>query len=709
MVDSAIIFTPGEVSNYYAVRVPHLKRRGAEWRGACPIHKGDRDSFAVDSDTGQWTCHSACCRGGDILDLEEALTGADFKAAKADVFNIIGRQPTPNGNHSRGRIVGEYDYRDENRNLLYQVVRMDPKDFRQRRPDSNGWVWSLKGVRLVLYRLPELLKRPTETVFQCEGEKDVHSLESLGLLATCNPMGAGKWRAEYSEALRGRRVVILPDNDEPGRKHAAAVAADLLRVGCQVRIIELPGLSAKGDVSDWIASGGTVGHLRDLYRGHPALTKDSLVELRARWALAADEAPHQVRVEAGTLTTRRVSDIEMKPVSWLWPGRIARGKVSIIAGNPGLGKSQITASIAAIVTTGGCWPVDGSQCVAGDVVFLSAEDDPADTLRPRLEAAGADLRRVHVMDAVVAGYTGDGTAQLRAFSLERDLTALSAKLGELGDVAAVVIDPITAYLGEVDSHRNAEVRALLAPLSDLAAQHRVAIIGVSHLNKSAGPEALMRVTGSLAFVAAARAAYLVAADPEDKGRRFFLPMKNNIGPDSIGLAFRIEGTTVQSGAGPLQTSRVVWDTEPVTVTADDVMRPQATESSSAFREATDWLGDTLTEPTSAAEVMRLAVEAGISKATLRRASDALGVIKEKTGMKGGWTWTLPPKVLKESEDAQEKNVSTFGNLEHLREPDGMTMPSKMPKPAEDVQQNCLATFGHLGHLGEPGEMEEVEI
>jgi putative DNA primase/helicase len=150
--------------------------------------------------------------------------------------------------------------------------------------------------------------------------------------------------------------------------------------------------------------------------------------------------------------------------------------------------------------------------------------------------------------------------------LQRDLEALSVKLADLGDVAAVVIDPITAYLGEVDSHRNGEVRALLAPLSDLAAQHGTAIIGVSHLNKSAGTEALMRVTGSLAFVAATRAAYLVAQDPENPSRRFFLRMKNNLGPESAGLAFSIDAATVASrafcfGAGntpPLGHSGAQW-------------------------------------------------------------------------------------------------------------------------------------------------------
>jgi hypothetical protein len=246
-----IEFTFAEVAKYYRVRLPRLKQRGPEWRGPCPIHQGTRDSFAVDPKSGRWNCHSTCGRGGDILALEEALVRVDFKTARAEVFRIVGRPETLNGNNgrrgsARGHVTATYDYTDEDGRLLYQAVRMDPKDFRQRQPDGKGgWVWNIGGVRLVLYHLPSLVRRSTETVFICEGEKDVHSLEALGLLATCNPMGAGKWRTEYSEAIRGRAVVLLPDNDPPtdddgkphykGQKHAAWVAADLLRVGCEVR------------------------------------------------------------------------------------------------------------------------------------------------------------------------------------------------------------------------------------------------------------------------------------------------------------------------------------------------------------------------------------------------------------------------------------------------------------------------------------------
>ena len=251
--------------------------------------------------------------------------------------------------------------------------------------------------------------------------------------------------------------------------------------------------------------------------------------------LAAVTTPFEERkVDRGSLITRRLSDIEAKPISWLWPGRIARGKVTLIAGNPGLGKSQIAANIAGIVTTGGKWPVCQTRCAPGNVLIFSAEDDPADTLRPRLEAAGADLGRVHFVDGIELGLKGTGVSHRRVFSMQSDLPYLEAKLAELEGISLVVIDPISAYLGGTDSHKNAEVRALLTPLGELAARYNAAIIAVSHLNKSAGMQALMRVSGSGAFVAAVRGAYLVAEDPKDKGGRLFCPLRTTLDPTARG-------------------------------------------------------------------------------------------------------------------------------------------------------------------------------
>ena len=166
--------------------------------------------------------------------------------------------PVPS--NERRRLVATYRYADAAGVLLYEVVRFEPKDFRQRRPDGRGgWIWNLGDVARVLYRLPELVASVADgrPVFVVEGEKDADNLAALGVVATTCAMGAGKWRPEYNDALRDRHVFIVPDNDEPGRAHAEQVAEALADVAASVKIVELPGLPPKGDVSDWLAAGGT--------------------------------------------------------------------------------------------------------------------------------------------------------------------------------------------------------------------------------------------------------------------------------------------------------------------------------------------------------------------------------------------------------------------------------------------------------------------
>jgi hypothetical protein len=638
------------------------------------------------------------------------------------------------GSTGRWRETARYRYEDRDGSLLFEVIRYmksdETKSFMQVRPsgteaagttdpqrpcgvEADGTVVGLKAGKYlrdpkaeringkptwkfaddqekdygaaeyhfrecprVPYRFPKVLN--ARTVFLPEGEKDVHTLESWGLVASCNPGGSDSSHlyAGWTEHFRGKHLIILPDNDEPGRKHAAAKAALLLSVSASVQVVELPGLAPKGDITDWRDAGGTLERFNELTAATPALDAAALAELRARWGLTNEESrKDQSRwakvPDSGTVITRRLSDIESRPVSWLWQGRIPRGKLTIIAGNPGLGKSQITASIAAVVTSGGQWPVDRTRCASGNVLFLTAEDDAADTLRPRLEAAGANLTRVHIIEGVTAGYTGDGARRDRVFSLEQDLS-LAEKLSEIGGVSALIIDPISAYLGSTDSHVNAEVRGLLTPLSELAAKHDVALIGVSHLNKAGAAEAMMRVSGSLAFIAAARAAYLVARDPDDKTRRLLLPLKNNLAPDAAGLAYRIESVSVESKAGTLQTSRVLWDAESVTVTADEVMQSSTPQKTSALAEAKEWLEHSLGGgPMPATEVFELADAVGISRKTLRRAREELGIGTQKMSMKGGWNWNLPPKVPKSIEEAQKNNLGILGDLGHLPEPEAI--------------------------------------
>lgn len=241
-------------------------------------------------------------------------------------------------------------------------------------------------------------------------------------------------------------------------------------------------------------------------------------------------------------------------------------------------------------------------------------------------------------------------------TLGRDVAALEAMLESIGDVVLIVIDQITAYLGRTDSHVNAEVRGLLMPLTRLAELFGAAIIAVTHLRKSAASEALLAVTGSLGFVAASRAAYLAVNDASDPARQLWLPVKNNLGPELPGLAYRILPCEI---ANDIATSRVEWDAEPVTITADGALGARADHDE--LRTERDvvaaWLSELLSIGAMfAREVQAEAKSAGHSWATVRRAKDVIGVQVKRDGFgKGGaWRWSLPTT---NAIDAGRENLS----------------------------------------------------
>lgn len=229
-------------------------REGRTWYARCPAHEDRHPSLFlfVGKKDGRLI---ARCRGGKGCPWREIVTASGTDPE--DWFPPEMRRERRKILMPQRRIVGLYEYRDESDRLLYQVVRYDPKDFRQRRPDpstKSGWSWDLQGVRRVLYRLPDLLKRPEAPVIIVEGEADVETLRRYRLLATTNVGGTGMgWREEYSLMLMGRRVAIIPDNDDAGRQHAAVVAGNLLLAGvASLRIVHLPGLEPRGDVTDWL-------------------------------------------------------------------------------------------------------------------------------------------------------------------------------------------------------------------------------------------------------------------------------------------------------------------------------------------------------------------------------------------------------------------------------------------------------------------------
>jgi putative DNA primase/helicase len=352
--------------------------------------------------------------------------------------------------------------------------------------------------------------------------------------------------------------------------------------------------------------------------------------------------------------TRSFATITPKPVSWLWPGRIALGKYTTIAGEPGLGKSQLTLHLAACVTTGGDWPEGEGKAPLGSVIIVSSEDDPADTIAPRLMAAGADMAKVHELQ----GIQRQGVSH--TFNLAEDLAPLEDLIAQISDVRLVIIDPISAYLGGTDSHKNADVRALLAPLFELAQRRAVAVLGITHLNKGTG-NAMQRFTGSGAFVAAARGAYIVAKDADNPDRRLFLPAKNNLGEDKTGFAYTIQGATV---AGGISTSRVVFAPGLVDAQADAVLAAQGggtdDGAASALDEAIAFLQEELAAgAVPSKQIETAAREAGIAKRTLARAKPKANVKSAKQG--GVWVYTLGQGG-QECQGCQESPSGTVGSV-----------------------------------------------
>jgi hypothetical protein len=344
--------------------------------------------------------------------------------------------------------------------------------------------------------------------------------------------------------------------------------------------------------------------------------------------------------QEGKLVSTLASEIMPKNIDWLWPGRIAIGKQTILGGEPDNGKSQVATGIAATISVGGSWPNGEGQAPLGSVIILSAEDDDEDTMVPRLIAAGADLSRIHLVRAV----RGAGGRQL-AFNFQTDLAALEEKIWNIGDVRLVIVDPISSYLGtRINSHNNAEVRSVLEPISEMAADAEVGVLAITHSPKGTGMKAIDRFVGSIGFVAQARSAYIVTKDPSDAERRLMLPVKNNIAAKGqSGLAYKIEGVTIfPPGRRPIETSRVVWDGyATVGVNEALVASDTLTDGGTQFDKAEAFLRDLLKDGAlSVAEIEQVARMEGISERTLRRAKGNLHVRSRKDGLQGPWMWEL---------------------------------------------------------------------
>ena len=333
------------------------------------------------------------------------------------------------------------------------------------------------------------------------------------------------------------------------------------------------------------------------------------------------------------LNVTRLSDVQPKAVDWLWQLRIARGKNTVIVGDPGVGKSWLTLDITSRVSKGTDWPYDGNGLEPGNVILVTEEDGLDDTVVPRLIEFDADISRIqHISTEVLVDACGVELTE--ALSLERHLDLIENEVRKFS-AELLVIDPVSALVGKRDTHKASDVRQLLSPMAAMAERNGCAVVTVMHLNKnSQETNALYRASGSTDFIAVARNAHLVAKHPYDEELRVFGPVKTNLSAAPEPLGFRILN------------GRFIWEPDPVDISMSDLLHtPSSPDERLAIDDAEDFLRQLLKE----GSVLRIQVsqeaeEAGISERTLRRARSRLGVkakrVSDGNEGRGHWEWLL---------------------------------------------------------------------
>lgn len=356
-----------------------------------------------------------------------------------DLFEDEGRKES-----ASKRVVATYEYRDEQGALLVAVDRLQPKGFRQRRPDGlGGWAHDAKGVRRTLYRLPEL--QGQRSVFVVEGEKDADRLVAEGVAATTNAGGAGKWRDDYVEQLKSagvERIFVIPDNDDCGRRHAQHVVESCRQGGLRAVSVTLPGVHPKGDVSDFLDAGHSIDTLK-------------------RLAEHAPEEQDQTRLRLTRLSDFMAEPEDARP--WVWSRRIRRGGLAVLAGKPKAGKSTAARDLALAVARGESWL--GCDTTAGAVWYLALEEHPDDVR--------AHFRRMGAVDEdifVCWGNEPDLLARLKA------QVAVSAP-------TLIIVDTMQRLIRVRDANDYSQVTTGLQPLLNLARESGAAILLLHHCRK----------------------------------------------------------------------------------------------------------------------------------------------------------------------------------------------------------------------------------
>lgn len=568
---------------------------------------------------------------------------------------------------------------------------------------KDGSFWTPGAAEVVPYLLDEIERaRKAKAVAICEGETDALALLFAGLPALGVP-GATMWNTLTAAHVAGiTRAYLMRDSDAAGQGFVERGIAQLQSFGVpEIYVVRMP--DGCKDVLD-------------LYRREGGAT-DKAATFRTRitalMKAARDAGPAMATTDtaspAGEASTPNspspvvvcMADVQPEAIRWLWPQRWALGKLTLLLGDPGVGKSTLTLDLIARITRGAAWP-DGGQAPEGNVILLTCEDGLADTIRPRLDRQGADVARVFAVPGIRETNGVD-----RMFSLERDLTHLRTVIDERQPIA-LVIDPVSAYFGtDRDSYRDNEVRAVLGPLVVLAEQTGIGIWGLVHPTKASTQKSLYRVMGSQAFAATARIVLGAGKDPQDERRCYLMGIKENICRRAATLAYEI-------GAD----QRLAWSADPVEgITADAILSGAAQVPDEDRDDAADFLRQLLaTGPVSQREVEAAGKGAGWTMSQLRRAKRKAGVEAEKSGFRDGWYWRLRTPVDAEDDalDAPKmpKMTHTRTGVIFGENAPGSPLEStpfpKMTQVSSSTSSSGAATDGILPE-GEPLDLEWGEV
>ena len=386
--------------------LPEVDRSKSSIRCPFPDHEDLHPSFSIYDNGMKAKCFSKC-GSFDVISFYQHMNGYDFNQAVEILTNIAGITEVNENESARERIVEAiYDYKDTNEKIIFQVIRYSGKQFSQRRPAGNGFcVWNLNGIQPVLYRLSDVVK--ANTVFIAEGEKDVDNLVDLGVAATTNSMGAGKWRSEYNQFFEDKTVVILPDNDKQGKQHAQNIATSLNGLTESIKIVDLPGLLEKGDVSDWIENQKMKEKDNEIIK----------MELLDHVKNTSDWKPpaHDTEIISYLESWEHIQNLEIN-VEWVIDKMIPKESVTVIFGKGGIGKTYLVLDMARCIGSG--VPYQGYNTEYSRVIFIDFEN-PLAVLKDRTSKLG---------EADGVYFWRSNSEKLKAPKIDSDLWELYKKL-----------------------------------------------------------------------------------------------------------------------------------------------------------------------------------------------------------------------------------------------------------------------------------------